>query len=93
MHFPKEFDKYLFKAIPFEDDMNYSEDYSLLDFWNNEFNRAQLHSRINEQELENRLREAYKKTDDVYNSYSYKLGHLLVKIPGKFLRKIGIIKV
>lgn len=93
MHFPKEFDKHLFKAIPFEDDMNYSEDYSLLDFWNNELNRAQLHSRIHEQELENRLREAYKKTDDVYNSYSYKLGHLLVKIPGKILRKIGIIKV
>ena len=93
MHFPKEFDKYLFKAIPFEDDLNCSEDYSLLDFWNKELNRAHLNNRIREQELESRLRDAYRKTDEVYNSHSYKLGHLLVKIPGKILRKIGIIKV
>lgn len=85
MHFPKEFDKHLFKAIPFEDDLNLSEEYSLLDFWNSELRRSNLHNRIHEQELERDLRK-------VYESHSYKIGHLIVKAPGKILRKIGIIK-
>ncbi|MDO5833693.1 MAG: glycosyltransferase [Lachnospiraceae bacterium] len=85
MHFPKEFDKHMFKAIPFEDDLNNSEEYSLLDFWNNELRRANLHNRIHEQELERDLHK-------VYESHSYKIGHAIVKAPGKILRKIGIIK-
>lgn len=85
MHFPKEFDKHLFKAIPFEDDLNLLEEHSLLDFWNSELRRSNLHNRIHEQELERDLRK-------VYESHSYKIGHVIVKAPGKILRKIGIIK-
>lgn len=75
----------MFKAIPFEDDLNNSEEYSLLDFWKNELRRANLHNRIHEQELERDLHK-------VYESHSYKIGHAIVKAPGKILRKIGIIK-
>ncbi len=92
LHFPKEFDKYLFKAISFEDNLNVGKDYSLFDFWNVELSRAQLHNRIHERELEGMLWDAQRRADEAYNSRSYKLGHLIVKGPGMLLRKIGVIK-
>lgn len=92
LHFPKEFDKYLFKSVLFEDDLNVEEDYTLYDFWNNDLRRAQLHNRLHEQTLEGLLRDSNKNTEDVYNSYSYRLGHMLVKMPGSILRKLGVIK-
>lgn len=113
MHFSKEFDKYMFRAIPFEDELNTSKEGSLLDFWNDELRRANLHNRIHEQELEQHVQELencileLKKHEqdlemhkqelenqlrEVYNCYSYKIGHLIVKGPGELLRKTGIIK-
>lgn len=93
LHFAKEFDKHIFSVIPFEDDLNTDHEYMLLDFWNGELNRARLHSRVSERDLEARLIDAENRVRAVYASYSYRIGNKFVHIPFLILKKLGLIKM
>ena len=80
LQFSKSRDRMIFKIMEFDDSINESQMYNIMDFWNDE---TRLHN-LNYVKTDNLT--AQKELERIYGSYTYKIGMAILWLPKKIRR-------